>query len=270
MRNTPFFSIVIPTLNEEKSLPNIMKAISKQSYTDFEVIIVDAHSEDGTVTIAQTYQKIFPSIRILNSKKRNDSIQRNLGGSAARGKFIIFFDADIVIPDEFLAEIGTRIARRKEKFFTTWFEGDSSEASDQLLTFMININMEIGKAIGKPIAWGLNMIVSKEVFQEIKGFNEELTFGEDYDFTVRAWKAGYELRILKEPKAVMSLRRYRSQGKLHVMRMQAEASLQMILKGSIDQEEFDYPMGGHVHGEKKRSGFKSQKFTHRIMKYLAE
>jgi len=53
----PFFSIVIPTLNEEKYLPNLLNDLTKQKEKDFEIIVVDGKSEDRTIDIAIKYKK---------------------------------------------------------------------------------------------------------------------------------------------------------------------------------------------------------------------
>ena len=53
----PFFSVVIPTLNEEKYLPRLLENLSKQTFSEFEVTVVDGSSEDETVKEAKKWQK---------------------------------------------------------------------------------------------------------------------------------------------------------------------------------------------------------------------
>ena len=76
---TPFFSIVIPALNEEHYLPRLLLDLSKQTFQDFEVILVDAKSDDDTIGMAKQFEKKFGTLTILNSDKRNVAHQRNLG-----------------------------------------------------------------------------------------------------------------------------------------------------------------------------------------------
>ena len=90
----PFFSIVIPTLNEESSLPKLLSDLSLQTFKNFEVIIVDGNSEDKTIIKSKYYSKQFISLTIITSKTRNVSTQRNKGGKIAIGKYIVFMDAD--------------------------------------------------------------------------------------------------------------------------------------------------------------------------------
>jgi glycosyltransferase involved in cell wall biosynthesis len=105
----PFFSIVIPTLNEERYLPQLLLDLSRQTFRNFEVTIVDARSEDQTVLKARQFQNRFERFRILESDKSNVSHQRNLGSQTARTDWLIFFDADNRLPRDFLHEIRARI-----------------------------------------------------------------------------------------------------------------------------------------------------------------
>lgn len=252
MEKIPFFSIIIPTLNEEKYLPKLLTSLTKQTYTDFEVIVVDGYSEDGTEHEAKKFSKALPQFSFIRSKERNLPYQRNLGAKQAKGTFFVFFDADMIVPPEFLEGIHYTIISRKCFFITTWFATESKKSSDKMLILVINLGMEIGKVIGKPLAHGPNTIVKKEVFFEMKGYNEKLKMSEDYDFTVRVSKAGYDLLILKEPQLIYSLRRFVSQGKLKVLYTWWWSVVHMMLIGPPTTNMFHYEMGGHVHKKKTK------------------
>jgi len=76
----PFFTIVIPTLNEENYLPRLLEDLSNQTFPkeQFEVIHVDGDSDDKTVALAKSFNKKI-SIKSIVIKKRNVSTQRNKG-----------------------------------------------------------------------------------------------------------------------------------------------------------------------------------------------
>ena len=97
----PYFSIIIPTLNEEKYLPLLLKDLSNQTFQEFEVIVVDGKSEDQTVNKAQTFTKLVKRLTIITSV-RNVSTQRNAGAKIAIGKQLLFNDADNRLPKLFL------------------------------------------------------------------------------------------------------------------------------------------------------------------------
>lgn len=99
--NNPYFSVIIPCLNEQYFLPKILINLRAQTFTNFEVIIVDGNSEDKTVKIATKFKDDYP-LHIYSTKTRNVSFQRNLGAKKAHGKILIFFDADTQIPKNYL------------------------------------------------------------------------------------------------------------------------------------------------------------------------
>jgi len=87
-------SIIIPALNEENNLPGLLNSLKEQSFSDYEIIIADAGSKDGTAAIAKKYGcKIVPGG--LPAKGRNE------GAKIAKGDILFFLDADTVLPDNF-------------------------------------------------------------------------------------------------------------------------------------------------------------------------
>ena len=92
-------SIVIPTLNEEKYLSFLLGSIKKQNFQDFEVIVADANSEDKTIEVAKK-----ENCKIVLSGGRLPAKEKNKGALSAKGDVILFLDADIVLPDNFLRD----------------------------------------------------------------------------------------------------------------------------------------------------------------------
>ncbi|WP_455276662.1 glycosyltransferase [[Eubacterium] cellulosolvens] len=95
-----FFSIIIPTLNEEKKIRKTLEALREQNYKNFEIIIVDANSADATRKIATSYAD-----KILIVKKRRRQNQMNVGAKQAIGKYLIFLYADTILPNGCLKKI---------------------------------------------------------------------------------------------------------------------------------------------------------------------
>ncbi len=250
IKNSPFFSVIIPALNEEKYLPKIFKSLAGQTFRDFELILVDGKSVDGTIRVFEKFKDQFPKALLITSEKRNVSYQRNLGGRAAKGEYLVFLDADVDVCETFLEEIHLAAVKQKFTLATTWIIPDSNKTIDQLMLMIANLNVEIAKVINKPFTGGYNTIVKRDFFLRLKGFREDLFISEDHDFSIRACKAGAEVVILKEPYVIWSLRRFRSEGHLGVFRKYAKASIHMLLHGPITKAIFEYPMGGHAHIKK--------------------
>lgn len=92
---SPFFSIIIPAYNAEGVLPTMLDSIIAQSYVDFEVIIIDDCSSDGTVKIIKKYCQRDIRIRYLQRERNGGvSLARNDGIKMANGKYTLFWDAD--------------------------------------------------------------------------------------------------------------------------------------------------------------------------------
>src|SRR3989339_1775373 len=118
MLKQPFFSIIIPTLNEEVCLPKLLNDLHKQSFKSFEVIVVDGLSQDQTQAIAKTYLKQL-DLQLFSNKSPGVSPQRNLGAKKSKGQYLIFFDADVQIPHNFLDLLYKQIKKNDGYLFTT-------------------------------------------------------------------------------------------------------------------------------------------------------
>ena len=84
-------SIIIPTLNEEKYLPLLLKSIKKQTLKPLEIILADARSKDETIKIGREF-----GCKII--KGGNPGFGRNNGAKIAKGEMLLFLDADVILP----------------------------------------------------------------------------------------------------------------------------------------------------------------------------
>lgn len=87
-------SIIIPVYNSEKYIENLLDDIIKQSFSDFEVIVVNDGSQDNSQSILERYAQKDARIQLIEVKNSGVSEARNLGLSLAKGKYIRFVDAD--------------------------------------------------------------------------------------------------------------------------------------------------------------------------------
>lgn len=255
----PFFSIIIPTLNEEYFLPLLLQSLLKQTETFFEVIVVDGGSSDATVAKVEQFQPKFAArnipLSLIVSPKKNVSFQRNLGAEKAAGSYYVFFDADVSMKPDYLERIHEIILRDKAEFLTTWTETTSTDPQDKAMILVTNLTMETAQFVHFDFVPGFNVIVKKTAFDKVGGFDVHVIHAEDHHFSQKLKVAGYNLVLLKEPKVVCSLRRYHREGTLNVLRKYTQSTLHIFLKGPITKEIFKYEMGGHLykHGDKKKS-----------------
>jgi len=247
---TPRFSIIIPTLNEEKFLPNLLSSLTAQTEKPFEVIVVDGNSKDKTVRVAEGYKRKLP-LRVVACERASLPMQRNKGAASARGEWFVFVDADSVLLPYFFERVEYFIQREKSSFFTTWFRPDSEEQSDALFTLFANLCVEGASFIKRPFAPGPMTIIRREAFDRVGGYDEGVAWGEDYDLTQRLVAHGVKLRIVRETLYVHSLRRLRVEGKLKVLRLYTKAALLAIITGKTFRRVSDYMMGGQLYARRR-------------------
>ncbi len=110
-RMVPFVSIVMPTYNAEEYLPDTLDGLTKQTFTDFEVIFVDDGSQDETVAILQDFATKDSRATVLRQEHQYAGAARNMGMRHARGKYLLFLDAD----DLFMPQMLEKAVEKAEK-----------------------------------------------------------------------------------------------------------------------------------------------------------
>lgn len=95
-------SIIIPAYNSEKYLENCLKSVARQSYTNFEVIVVNDGSKDKTLDICLTFAENDSRFVIVNKKNEGVSKARNTGIEKAKGDWITFIDSDDTVEIDYL------------------------------------------------------------------------------------------------------------------------------------------------------------------------
>lgn len=248
----PIFSVIIPALNEEKFLPKLLDSLTAQTQRDFEVIVVDGSSKDKTAVIAEQYNEKLPSLTVVVSKKANLPLQRNLGAKEAKGNWFVFVDADSVLLPYFFDRVSSYITETKPEFFSTWFKPDSDVSTDPLYTLVGNMFIESSLVFHRPIAPGPLSIVARRVYELVGGYDETVSWGEDYDFTKRVTEHGVPFTICRETLYVFSLRRLRNEGKLKFLNTYLKSSLLVLLTKKNFRHMPGYIMGGHLYTEKKK------------------
>ncbi len=187
-------SVIIPTLNEEKVLKETLSSLRKLNICKYEIIVSDGNSTDKTLEIANKYADKIISYQ--GKTRQNIAMGRNLGASIAKGDYLVFIDADVIIPEinQFIKK-ALEIFNKKPKLvgltvFVKVFPGMST-FSDRLIFGAINTSfyffnnvLNMGSAIGE-----FQMIKAK-TFRELNGYNEKIVVGEDGDMFARLSNKG--------------------------------------------------------------------------------
>lgn len=237
-----FFSIIIPTLNEEEHIPLLLDDLKSQTFRDFEIIVIDGKSKDRTVQIAKKH-----GAKVLIGAKRNVSYQRNLGAEVSKAPWLVFMDADNRISKTFLKRIKSYLEKNKADILSTWLSPDSESDKDKIIATAMNIFMEINKNSKKPYVMESMLIIKNSAFKLIGGFNPNIPWSEGQDLLQRARKLNLKFSFIRNPKYTYSFRRLKKMGTLNVLWETSQMELIKMLKGgelTKKDAAILYPMKG--------------------------
>lgn len=241
-QNNMMFTVLIPTLNEEKYLCNLLDSLRAQTLRDFEVIIVDAHSDDKTKEVADKYKKHL-NLRVINSTKRNISYQRNLAAKNATTEDLVFFDADVVPEKNFLAKIHRALLDDNFDLASSWLEPISRRLLDKLAFSLYNrIYLESTKHFS-PGGSGAFMYVGKKVFHSLHGFDPKIKLGEDFDLIKRATLKKFKYRLFRNPRIRFSVRRLDKEGRFRFFKKIIRSGINYHLRMPEKNNQIKYEFG---------------------------
>jgi len=120
-------SIIIPTYNEKLVLEDCIESLGEQTLEDFEIILVDDGSTDGTVEILRNLQSTISNFHFFEQKHQGAGAARNLGAERAKGENLVFVDADMTFDKDFLKKLVEPIEKgeakgtfSKEEYVSNW------------------------------------------------------------------------------------------------------------------------------------------------------
>lgn len=188
-----FFTVIIPLYNKEKYIENAIKSVLNQTFTDFELVIIDDFSSDKSAAIAATFETEKVQL-IYHEKNCGLSASRNTGIKKSNSNYITFLDADDLWKPTFLECIFQLIQNFPEaRIFATNYE----EVWDAIIKNPCNGSEILPKDFSGYINFfkinikqGIynhgSVCFHKEVFEKVGFYNEKINFSEDLDFNIRA------------------------------------------------------------------------------------
>lgn len=239
----PFFSIIIPTLNEALYLPKLLSDLVKQTHQDFSVIVVDAESKDQTLTQAKRYEEKL-NLKVKRVTKRNVGYQRNQGAKLAQGDWLLFMDADNRLPDYFLEGTKYQLSKNPEvDLFSSWAAVKNKNINRKLIIQAANLALEINRTFGYPSVYGSLLGVKKEIFAKTE-FDEQQQVAEDFLLAQELVKKGYNFELFKEPRHYFSFRRIEKEGSLKMAKTLALIQLRYLQGKDFKDRSYGYVMEG--------------------------
>lgn len=227
-------SVIIPVYNEEEYLPRLLESLKNQTFRDFEVIVADAGSKDNTVKIARDY-----GAKIV--KGGVPAVGRNNGAKAAKGEFLFFFDADVKFNRTFLDKALRELDERYLDLSTCEFRPLSNLLMDRVIHEFANMFIKVNQFMD-PHAAGCAIFVTSRLFRRVGGFNEKLKLAEDHDFVKRASEFR-NFRVLESVHVLLSVRRFRKEGRLNYIGKVLQVTWHRTFKGNIVHDIVEYEFG---------------------------
>jgi glycosyltransferase involved in cell wall biosynthesis len=201
-------SVIIPTLNEERCLPDCIKSISNQTLPRnmYEIIVADSHSSDQTPKIAKKYAD-----HLLEVPREGAGAARNAGAEIAKGEILLFLDADTMISKNFLEELLKNCDEEPIVGGTCdIFPSDGTPFGTAFFR-LINIVYKLVYFLHMPHAQTKCCFYRKNAFRLLGGFNKNLIISEDQEMAWRAGKIG-KVIYLPTTAAYSSMRREKTVG----------------------------------------------------------
>ena len=212
MKDDPLVSIVIPTLNSEKTLEECLTSIKDQIYQNYEVIVVDAGSKDRTTEIASKFD-----VKIINTDTPSMTKQTNRGISNSKGDYIYRVDSDVILPSGIIEESVIRCEKYGfDGACIFWIPDESISFWAKVRKIEKESYVKYPNYIGST-KYDKNILgarfLKRNVLKDVKYFNEEIkTSGEDYALYNKLAKTNYKFALIKsrekhigEPKTLMDI-----------------------------------------------------------------
>jgi len=198
---SPKYSIIIPVYNRPGEVEELLASLCKQTYTNFEVVIV----EDGSSDTAQpVYEKYASGLSIQYFFKQNSGPgpSRNFGFSKAKGDYLVMFDSDCVIPPDYFLTVDRHLAKDP---LDVWGGPDRGHGDftklQQAMAYSMSSVLTTGgirggaKRVGSFQARSFNMGMSRAAYEKTGGFAFD-RFAEDIEFSLRAGKLGLKVGLI--------------------------------------------------------------------------
>ena len=199
--SSPKISVIIVNYNGKKLLEKCLESLFKIDYNNFEVILVDNNSTDGSMEfVTKNYPKI---IVIKLDSNKGFAEPNNIGTKIAKGEYLLFLNNDTVTTTNFISEM-VNVLEKDEKIAICQSlllkpDGNIDSSGDFIDKMGIVYNSKTKTDEIKEIssARGACMLIRKKIFDKLGGFDEKFFFSfEDVDLGWRSWILGYKVVIV--------------------------------------------------------------------------
>lgn len=168
-------SIIVPTKNEEKNIVHFLRSVPN----DIEVILVDASQDDTRATAHRTHHKVSCYVE----PQLNIAQARQFGARRAKTPWLLFSDADVHFSENYFSNL--EMLPNADAYY-----GRKQSSSDEYYIYdqVFSYGQGLSQFFGIPAASGSNMMIHRDAFQHVGGFDCTLTCNEDTEIFYRLQK----------------------------------------------------------------------------------
>ncbi len=229
-------SVIIPTLNEIYALPGLLEALSAQTRPPDEIIVADAGSKDGTAELARAR-----GLTVVPGGRPGPG--RNAGARAATGDLLLFLDADVLPPPNFIAGMLAGFARSGADVATSLIAPIGGNLTHKIITEVINLYLQAVQSFS-PHAPGFCILARRELHESIGGFDETVKLAEDFDYVQRAAQRGV-FEVLTHVRIPVSLRRLEEEGLTRLAFKHLWGEMYALAGKPMHWVPYEYELGAH-------------------------
>jgi glycosyltransferase involved in cell wall biosynthesis len=182
----PTVSIIIPAYNAEKTILETIQSLQNQTFSDFEVIVVNDGSTDKTLEVLAAIAD--PRLKVVSHANSGVAVTRNRGIAEATGEFIAFVDADdLWTPDKLESQLKALQANPEAGVaysWTTFIDQQGKVLFSQDPVFETG-NVYPRLLVGNITSNGSNILARRQFVEAVGGFDSEVRPAEDWDYCIR-------------------------------------------------------------------------------------
>jgi len=195
----PLISVIIPVYNGQKTIRETIESVLKQTFTDFEIIVINDGSKDATLEVVERIQD--PRIKLFSYPNAGQAASRNRGFSHAVGDFIAFLDADdLWTPDKLEAQLKALQDNPQAAVAYSWT--DFIDESGKFLRpgAYLSVTGDVYKnlLVVNFLENGSNPLIHAQALTQVGEFDELLPPAEDWDMWLRL-AARYQFVVVPSP-----------------------------------------------------------------------
>ena len=194
------FSVIVPIFNRPDEIEELLESLSKQTFNDFEVVIIEDGSQMDCKKEVDDYSSKL-DIKYFFKKNEKPAIARNYGVARASGEYVVFVDSDCIIPTDYFDKVNIYLDEKEVDVYggpdaaNPDFNNMQKAISYSMTAFLTTGNIRGGEKVDKFYPRSFNLGVRKSVFDEMGGFPvTKMHPGEDMVFAIELIKRGYKTK----------------------------------------------------------------------------